>query len=47
MSNRLIQEEEEKLMNVLKKNRDAIGWNIFYLKRISHVDCLHKIKKEE
>jgi len=38
--------EEEKLMRVLKDNKEALGWNISDLKGISPAYCMHKIYLE-
>ena len=40
-------EEEARLMEVLKKHKETIGWHISYLKGISPAYCMHKIKMEE
>jgi hypothetical protein len=47
ISNSLTQPEEEKLLKVLRRNKEALGWNISDLKGISPAYCLHKIKLEE
>jgi len=39
--------EEEKLMKVLKHNKEAIGWNLSDLKGISPSYCMHKILMED
>lgn len=39
--------EEEKLILVLKENKQALGWNVADLKGISPAHCMHKIKLEE
>ncbi|MCH91321.1 hypothetical protein A2U01_0012248 [Trifolium medium] len=39
--------EEEKLLRVLRDNKEAIGWKISDLKGISPTFCMHKIKLEE
>ncbi|GAU41120.1 hypothetical protein TSUD_288100 [Trifolium subterraneum] len=39
--------EEEKLMRVLRENKEALGWKISDLKGISPAYCMHKIKLEE
>jgi hypothetical protein len=47
ISNALTPENEEKLIAVLKRNKEAIGWSIDDLKGISPAYCMHKIKMEE
>ncbi|WJX51835.1 hypothetical protein P8452_37999 [Trifolium repens] len=47
ISNALTPENEEKLITVLKRNKEAIGWSIDDLKGISPAYCMHKIKMEE
>jgi hypothetical protein len=47
ISNTLTPENEEKLIVVLKRNKEAIGWSIDDLKGISPAYCMHKIKMEE
>ena len=47
ISSDLSSEEEARLMEVLKKHKEAIGWHISYLKGISPAYCMHKIKMEE
>jgi hypothetical protein len=47
MSNTLTIENEEKLIAILKRNNEAIGWSIDDLKGISPAYCMHKIKMEE
>jgi len=39
--------EEEKLIKVLKHNKEAIGWNLSDLKGISPSYCMHKILMED
>ena len=39
--------EEEKLLRVLRKYKDAIGWTISDIKGISPAVCTHKILMEE
>eukprot|EP00256_Glycine_max_P033779 XP_006579260.1 uncharacterized protein LOC102663339 [Glycine max] len=43
----LTEEEEIKLVEVLKRHREAIGWHISDLKGISHAYCMYKIMMEE
>ena len=47
ISSDLSSEEEARLMEVLKKHKEAIGWHISYLKGISPAYCMHKIMMEE
>ncbi|XP_017431946.1 uncharacterized protein LOC108339321 [Vigna angularis] len=47
ISNSLSLIEEEKLVEVLKANKGAIGWLITYLKDISPTYCMHKIFMED
>ncbi|XP_050889300.1 uncharacterized protein LOC127094518 [Lathyrus oleraceus] len=39
--------QEEKLIQVLKKYKNVIGWKIEYLKSISPTVCMHKILMED
>ncbi|CAL2238498.1 unnamed protein product [Prunus armeniaca] len=39
----LLEEEEEKLLQVLKKHKTAIGWTIADIKGISPSTCMHRI----
>ena len=39
--------QENSLLEVLKKNKQAIGWKISYLKGISPLVCTHHIYLEE
>ena len=43
----LIEEKEKKLLQILKKYKEAIAWSIEYLKGISPSICMHKILLEE
>ncbi|XP_015940374.1 uncharacterized protein LOC107465903 [Arachis duranensis] len=43
----LSKEQEEKLIQVLKQHKDAIGWTLTDLKGISPSMCMHKILLEE
>ena len=43
----LIELEEQKLMEILRKYKEAIAWSIEDLKGISHSICIHKILLEE
>ena len=47
ISNSLSTMEEEKLIQVLKANKGAIGWAISDLKGISPSYCMHKILMEQ
>jgi len=46
LSSLLTAEEEERLMEVLKLNQGAIGWQLSDLKRISLAYCMHRIYME-
>ena len=43
----LDQEQEDKLLNVLRKHKEAIGWTIGDIKGISPSICMHRIHLEE
>ncbi|RDY01483.1 hypothetical protein CR513_15186, partial [Mucuna pruriens] len=45
--NNLNREQEEKLLNVLRKHKKAIGWTLADLPRINPSICMHKILLEE
>ena len=47
INSELIAEEENRLVEVLKRHREAIGWHISDLKGISSAYCMHKIMMEE
>ena len=47
ISARLSDEEEQKLLQILKKNKESIAWSIEGLKGISPSICMHKILLEE
>ena len=47
ISNTLTSDEENKLVEILKKHKEAIGWHISDLKGISPAYCMHKIMMEE
>ncbi|XP_047170108.1 uncharacterized protein LOC124838525 [Vigna umbellata] len=47
VSNSLLPEEEEKLVEILKANKEVIRWSILDLKGISPTYCMHKIFMEE
>lgn len=39
--------KEEKLILVLKENKEVLGWNVGNLKGISPAYCMYKIKLQE
>ena len=43
----LIEENEKKLIRILKKYKEVIAWLVEDLKGISHSICMHKILLEE
>jgi hypothetical protein len=47
ISSELNEIDEEKLIQVLKKHKSAIGWTIEDLKGISPTVCMHKILMED
>jgi hypothetical protein len=47
ISANLLVEEEERLLDVLRAHRPAIGYSLDDLKGISHALCMHKINLEE
>ncbi|XP_006584227.1 uncharacterized protein [Glycine max] len=47
ISNELTAKEENMLVDVLKRHKEAIGWHISDLKGISPAYCMHKIMMEE
>jgi len=47
ISNVLTTEEENRLVDVLKKHRESIGWHTSDLKGISPAYCMHRIMMEE
>ena len=47
ISSRLSNEEEQKLLQILKKHKETIAWSIEGLKGISPSICMHKILLEE
>jgi hypothetical protein len=47
ISSSLSNNEEKKLIEVLKRNKEAIGWKLSDLKGISPSYCMHKINMEE
>jgi hypothetical protein len=47
VSDELSPEENEKLLNLLKKHRKVIGYSINYLKGLSPAFCTHRIPMED
>ena len=47
ISSTLCKEEEKRLVEVPKKNKEAFGWKIFYFKGINPYICMHNINLEE
>ncbi|XP_047181809.1 uncharacterized protein LOC124848216 [Vigna umbellata] len=47
INNSLSPKEEEKLVEILKANKRAIGWSISYLKGVSPTYCMHRIFMED
>ena len=47
ISSKLDSLQEGKLLNVLRKHKSAIGWNIADIKGISLLVCIHKIYLED
>ena len=47
ISNALTQEEENRLVDILRKHKEGIGWHISDLKGISPSYCMHKIMMKE
>ncbi|XP_044500229.1 uncharacterized protein LOC123221442 [Mangifera indica] len=47
ISSKLIKQKEEKLVQILKKHKTAIGWTITDIKGISPSTCMHRIHLEE
>jgi len=43
INNHLSKEEEQKVIKVLKANKEAIGWTFADLKGINPSYCMHKI----
>ena len=43
ISSALSQEEEEKLIKVLRRHKGALAWSISDIKGISPIICMHKI----
>ena len=43
ISNSLKKEEEDQMVQILKRHKAAIGWHILDLKEISPSYCMHKI----
>ncbi|XP_050268476.1 uncharacterized protein LOC126712961 [Quercus robur] len=47
ISSKLSAPQEEKLVQVLKEHKTAIGWKIAYIKGISPSTCMHRILLED
>lgn len=47
ISSSLNLEQKGKLLGILKKHKEAIGWTIADIKGINPVDCMHRIHLEE
>ena len=47
ISSQLDQNQEEKLIDVLREHKGAIGWTIADIKGISPLICTHKIYLED
>lgn len=47
ISNKLSNLEEEKLIQVLREFKEAVGWTIADIKRLSPSTCMHRILMEE
>ena len=47
ISSKLSAPQEEKLVQVLKEHKTAIGWTIADIKGISPSTCMHRILKRE
>ena len=47
ISSSLDLEQKGKLLGILKKHKEAIGWTIADIKGINPVDCMHRIHLEE
>ncbi len=47
ISNKLTEEQEDKLVAVLKENKEALGWTLADIKGISPTLCQHHIVLEE
>ena len=47
ISNALTSKEETRLVEILKRNKEAIGWHISDLKGINPAYCMHMIMMEE
>ena len=47
VSSKLSREQEEKLVNILKEHKEALGWTIADIKGISPSTCMHRILLEE
>ncbi|RDY07781.1 hypothetical protein CR513_08042, partial [Mucuna pruriens] len=47
IANNLLQEQEDKLLQVLRQHKKAIGWKLFDLPGINPFICMHRILMEE
>ena len=47
ISSALSQEQEDKLIKVLRRHKRALAWSILDIKGISPTICMHKILMEE
>ena len=47
VSSQLSKQQEAKLIDVLKRNKTAIGWTLADIKGISSTTCVHRILLEE
>ena len=47
INNALTSEEENRLVEILKRHKEGIGWHISDLKGISPTYCMHKIMMEK
>ena len=47
MSAHLSPSQEDKLVRILRDHKEAIGWSITYIKRISSSLCMHRIRLED
>ena len=43
----LVDEQDEKLLSVLKKHKKAIGWTLVDIPGISPSTCMHRINLED
>ncbi|RDX77873.1 hypothetical protein CR513_41927, partial [Mucuna pruriens] len=47
IANNLHEEQEDKLLEVLRQHKKAIGWKLSDLPRINPFICMHRILMEE